>query len=104
MNKNYTITAADLTTMGINLTDEKMTSLLDHLNQELNERVGTALLQELDDEQIDEYNEFIKTASEDQVGEWLSSKIPEFTQIIQDEIDVMLGDVAEKAEKLGEEA
>lgn len=103
MNKNYIITEANLNEMGIELSADKMTSLLDHLNQELNERVGTALLQELDDEQIDEYNEFIKTASEDQVGEWLSAKIPEFTQIIQDEIDVMLGDVAEKAEKLGEE-
>jgi len=104
MNKNYTITEANLIEMGIELSDEKMASLLEHLNQELNERVGTALLQELDDEQIDEYNEFAKTANEDQVGEWLSSKIPEFTQIIQDEIDVMLGDIAEKADKLGEEA
>lgn len=100
MNKNYTITAADLTSMGIILTDDKMTSLLDHLNEELNERVGTSLLEELSDEQIEEYNELSKTAEGDQIGEWLSSKIPEFSQIIQDEIDIILGDIAEKADDL----
>lgn len=100
MNNDYTITQANLDEMGIKLADDKMASLLEHLNEELNERVGTALLSELSTEQIDEYNEFSKTANDDQIGEWLSSKIPEFKQIIQDEIDIILGDIAEKADDL----
>ena len=100
MNNDYTITQANLDEMGIKLADDKMASLLAHLNEELNERVGTALLEELSVEQVDEYNEFSKTASDDQIGEWLSSKIPEFKQIIQDEIDIILGDIAEKADDL----
>ena len=100
MNNDYTITQANLDEMGIKLADDKTASLLTHLNEELNERVGTALLAELNTEQIDEYNEFSKTANDDQIGEWLNSKIPEFKEIIQDEIDIILGDIAEKADEL----
>lgn len=97
---NYTITEATLNEMGIILDAEKMTSLLSHLDDELNERVGTALLEELSSEQVDEYNKLSETADEVQIGEWLSSKIPDYKQIVQDEIDIMLGSVAEKAEEL----
>lgn len=97
---NYTITEATLNEMGIILDAEKMTSLLGHLDDELNERVGTALLEELSSEQIDEYNKLSETSDDDQIGEWLSLKIPEYKQIVQDEIDIMLGSVAEKAEEL----
>jgi len=102
MNNNYTITKDNLTAIGINLTDEKMQSLLKHLNDELEERVGSALIEEMNEEQIDQYNELSKTANDEQIGEWLNDQIPEFNQIIQDEINIMLGDIAEKADALDE--
>lgn len=99
MNKeDYTIEESVLVEMGINLKENEMIAFLERINNELNDRVGTELLEELSIEKIDEYNVFAQTADPMQIGQWLYDEIPEFNEIIQDEIDIMLGDIAEDVE------
>lgn len=96
MNNDYTIKENNLKDIGIDLTGGELTSLLEHLNEELSGRVGEAILRELSDEQIDQYNEISKTADEDTIEKWMSKQIPDFEQIVQDEIDTVLNKLADK--------
>jgi len=95
-----TITENDLHKLGIDLIGNELTSLLDHLNEELNDRVGESILRELSDDQIDEYNEIMKTDDDNIIGGWILKQIPDFQQIVQDEINVVLGEVAEKSTEI----
>lgn len=99
MNNEYTITENDLKEIGVSLTGAELTSLLEHLNDELSGRVSEAILRELSDEQIDQYNEISKTADEDVIEKWMSEQIPDFEQIVQDEIDTVLSEIADKVDE-----
>jgi len=101
MNNDYTITEKELKDIGINLTGDELTSLLDHLNGELNDRVGESILRELSDEQIDEYNKISETADEKVIEDWMVKRIPDFQQIVQDEISIVLSEIAEKTTGFG---
>ncbi len=93
-----TIKQEHLEAMGINLSNNAMESLLKVVNDELDGRVGNAVLAELDETQVKEYLEIKDNLSDDETAKWLGDRIPDLAQIVQDEIDIILGDIAEKAD------
>lgn len=95
--QNY-ITEDSLKKLGINLGDQDVTSLLAHLNETLEERVGTEITEALDDDQLQTLLELQEKASDEEVGTWLQANVPEFEQIVQDEIDIILGELAENSD------
>lgn len=94
------ITPELLATTGIAIPEEQVSPLLDHLNELLDERVGTAIVESLSDEQIDELASLQETASEDDIQTWMESHVQDMPAIVQDEIDILLGETAEHAEAL----
>lgn len=93
------ITQSTLTTLGINLSDQDVDALLDDLNETLQERVGTEITQSLSEDQLKELVELQESASEAQIGEWLQKNIPDMQQIIQNEIDILIGEIVEDEEE-----
>ena len=89
------ITEEILTSVGINLEGQDVNSLLNHLNDTLDERVGKEVTNSLDDEKLAELLKLQETATDDEVGAWLTANIPELQQITQDEVDILLGELAE---------
>lgn len=95
---NPIITRETLKQAGVNLENKDVDALLDHLNQELEERVGAEITASLSDEQLKEMLDIQDHASEDQLVEWMTANVPELDQITQDEIDIILGELAENAD------
>ena len=94
------ITESTLTELGIKIDGQEITTLLVHLNETLEERVGIAITDELDEDQLKTLLSLKETASEDEVGAWLNQNIPELQQITQDEIDILLGELSENSNTL----
>lgn len=94
MQKQY-ITKEIIDQLGINLNETDADSLLAHLNSTLAERIGAEITEELDDEQLKTLLRLQETASEEEVGDWIKQNVPEIEQIAQDEVDILLGELAD---------
>lgn len=92
------ITKELLEEFGIDLTDKDTDSLLAHLNETLQERVGTEITQSLTDEQLATLVALQEKGSDEEVSAWLEQNVPELQAIIDDEIDILLGDLDENTE------
>jgi hypothetical protein len=103
MNKQF-ITEGTLEEFGIDLQNQDKESLLTHLNETLQERVGTEVAAMLGDDQLETLLDMQETASDEQVGTWLEQNVPELSQIVQDEIDILLGELAESSDAINEAA
>jgi hypothetical protein len=101
---NPIITRELLEQAGVDLTNKDIDALLDHLNQELEERVGGEITASLSDEQLKEMIDIQEHATEEQLIEWMTTNVPELDQITQDEIDIILGELAENADGINEAA
>lgn len=101
--ENY-ITEEMLTQLGINLEGQDITSLLAHLNETLEERVGTEITEALDDTQVHALLDLQEHATEQEVGEWMKANVRDFEQIIQDEIDIVLGELVENTDGINKAA
>jgi hypothetical protein len=98
------ITKESLLSLGIDLDGQDVDSLLDHLNDTLQERVGTELTESLNDEQLKTLVELQDKATDEEVGNWLEANVPEFEQIVKDEIDILLGELAENSDGINKVA
>jgi hypothetical protein len=94
------ITPEMLASTGIKIKDEEVVAYLDHLNELLSERIGQTIAENLSDEEIDVLADLEKTASEEAMGEWLAKRIPDLDDLIQDEIDITLGEAAENSDTI----
>ena len=101
---NPIITRDLLEQAGINLENQDIDALLDHLNQELEERVGAEITASLSDEQLKEMLDIQEHASDEQLAEWLTTNVPELERITQDEVDIILGELAENADGINDGA
>jgi len=101
---NPIITRELLEQAGINLENKDIDALLAHLNQELEERVGAEITASLSDEQLKEMLDIQEHATEDQLVDWMTENVPELDQITQDEVDIILGELAENADGLNDAA
>jgi len=98
------ITQETLSEIGIDLNGQDVNALLSHINSTLQERIGAEISETLDDEQLKALLSLKETASEDEVSKWLNQNVPELKQIAQDEIDILLGELADNGEAINEAA
>lgn len=96
------ITLAHLEQLGVNLEGENVDALLAHLNESLEERVGLEITESLNDEQLKELVALQEDGSDEEVASWLEKNVPELQQITQDEVDILLGELAENTDGINE--
>lgn len=94
------ITEETLQSFDINLEGQDKETLLEHLNDTLQERVGTEITAMLDDNKLQELIETQKTATDEQMGAWLTQNVPELQQIVQDEINILMGELNENSDAI----
>lgn len=99
MNQQF-ITLEVLGEFGINLDGKDVNALLAHLNDTLAERIGAEITDSLDDDKLTELLDLQKSASEETVSKWLEENVPELEEIVEDEKDILLGELAENADEL----
>lgn len=92
-----------LQTLGLEgLPEEQKRAFLDHIQHELELRVGTTLSSELSDEQLEEFEALADENDSDRAKEWLESHCPNYKQVITREIETLkLEVIAHKGQILG---
>ena len=94
---NFDITLEDLQSIGINPQTEQVETTLSDLNNTLNERIGVEITEALTEEQLDEMMTVKQSGDKDALASWMSANIPEIKNIVSDERDILLGELADKA-------
>ena len=95
------ITIDDLKSIGIDLHQEQMLALIRHAEDSINERIGEEIISLLDDDQVQELIAMQQAgASDEQVEEWIARRVPSHQEIVEDNISIVLGDLAESADAI----
>ena len=88
-----------LTSIGVHLDDRTRVALVEHSEQTLNARIIDAIVELLDERQLEELQS-LRSTSQDETLIWLQRNVPELQAVIEDEINILLGDIAESSEAL----
>ena len=89
------ITKDNLVALGINLDDQAMESLLTHLNETVEERIGAEIAQSLSDEELKELVALQESATDEELGAWITTHVSQYQEMIQDTIDIVIGELAD---------
>lgn len=96
---NFSITIQDLAAMGISLPADTADRTLEEFNAELDERIGIAVAEMLDDEQLEQMTRLQKAGDDAALTQWLADALPDIAEIISDERDILLGEIADRADE-----
>lgn len=88
-----------LESIGVNLDERTYESLSRHYEDTLNERVINEIVGELDTDQLTELTA-LKGGDSDNLRKWLVANIPRLDEIIENEIAILMGEVAESSDKI----
>ena len=102
MNDQPLITRELLDEFDISLEGQDEATFLQHLNDTLEERIGAEITESLDDDQLKALLDLQENGTDEEVGAWIQQNVPELQQITQDEIDILLGEVAENSDAINE--
>lgn len=100
-NQQY-VTVATLRSFGITIDDATVGTLLQHLNDTIEERIGAEIVESLDDEQLKELLAVQESGNDDQLGEWIAAHVPNYEAIVQDNIDITVGELAESTDSIND--
>ncbi len=85
--------------LGIELAEADMQSLAEHFEATIDERVINEIVLGLTPEQAQQLAG-LQQAGDDTILEWLQANVPDLADIVADEIDILLGELAESSETL----
>lgn len=95
------ITKAQLSSVGINLPDDQAQALIQHVEDTVNERISEEIVDSLDDAQL---AELVALQGDDvpaeQVEAWVRERVPEYDEIIEDNVTIVLGELVENSEAI----
>jgi hypothetical protein len=89
-----------LTSLGITMPANQEEDFLDYFYTSLEERVAWAITELLTDEEFDELLDLEQRADDATISNWINAKVPDVSAVIQDEFDILLGELAENADSL----
>lgn len=93
------LTKTVLENIGIQLSDDDYASLADHFESTLNERVVNEIALELTPEQAQDLAT-LEQADDATVLEWLQANVQDLSDIVSDEVDILIDELAENSESL----
>lgn len=95
------ITKAQLNAIGISLPDDQIKALIQHAEDTVNERIGEEIVDSLDSDQLKELVELQNNgASDDEVSQWIKERIPDYDEIIEDNVRIVLGELVENSDAI----
>lgn len=87
-----------LTDLGIELSNEEYAELSDYIDTTLVDRVINEIIDYLNDDQTEKLAN-LKDSNQETTWLWLTDNVPELKEIIQNEIDILLGEIAQRADE-----
>lgn len=95
-----TIDTSLFTDLGINLSGKEGEAFLKHFEETLEQRVGAAIFELLSDDEATELIRLQESGDSEQINGWIKEHIPDYEEVVQDEFDILMAEVAENAEAL----
>lgn len=83
--------------LGIELAEQDYELLAEHFDTTLHDRVIGEIVEELTPGQAQELTT-LQGADDEQLLAWLFANVPNFREIVSDEVDILLGELAENSE------
>lgn len=93
------LTKEFLESIGIQLDDVMFAHFAEHFDSTLKERIISDIIDELDDEQLTQLEQ-LKNSEGDQLWHWIQTNVLDLSDIIQDEVDILLGELSENSEHI----
>ncbi len=87
-----------LQAIGITLDEQSYLSLADHFKTTLFQRVIAEIVDELTPKQAAELAAL--EGDDEQLNQWLANNVTDLQEIVQDEVDILLGEISEDREKI----
>ncbi len=88
-----------LESIGVVLDEPTYQALSQHYEKTLNERVIDEIVDGLDDKQVEQLS-VLRGGDSTLLQQWLVENVPKLDEIIEDEIAILLGDIAENSHAL----
>ena len=88
-----------LTDLGIQLDGANFQALEEHFETTLHERVIAEIVEELTPEQAEELAT-LQGGDEATIQQWLTENVQDLADIVADEVDILLGEIAENSEAI----
>jgi hypothetical protein len=82
------------------LPDQEKNSLLKHIYETLEMRVGIRLADQMSNEQLDEFEKYFEAKDDAGAFKWLESNFPNYKDIVQEEFDKLKAEVAQSAPQI----
>lgn len=95
------VTKAQLNSIGISLPDDQMQALIQHVEETINERISEEVVESLSDDQLKELVELqTGNVSAEEIDAWIRKHVPEYDQIIEDNVAIVLGELVENSDAI----
>lgn len=89
------ITEAMLLELDIDLEGKDTPALLDNLNTTLQDRVGTAITETLEDDQLSALLDLQESGSDEAIEQWLATNVPNLEAIVSEQATALLDELAD---------
>lgn len=86
--------------LGVTMSDQNLEVLSEHFETTLDNRVVDEIAQELSVDQLKQLNAIREQGTDEELGEWLKQNVPDLKEIIDDETVILLGELADGADRL----
>jgi hypothetical protein len=82
------------------LPDSEKNSLLKHIYETLEMRVGVRLAGQMSNEQLDEFERYFEAKDDEGAFKWLEGNFPNYKDIVQEEFDKLKVEIAQSAPQI----
>lgn len=82
-----------LTSLGVK--PEELDAIHKQLNDDAEIRIGDEIIESLTEADIQILLDMQDTASDDEIGKWIAEHVPDYPEIVQDNIDIVVGEFIE---------
>lgn len=89
-----------LNTLGITLDDASSEAFSQHFENTLNSRVIEEIIDILENDQLEQLATLRDSGDDEVLQKWLVENIPDLSEIIQDEVAILLGEIVENSDEI----
>ena len=99
------ITKEQMNGIGIDLPEDQMQALIQHTEDTINAQIGEEVVDALDDKQLEELVALQDSnVPREEIEAWIIERVPDYQDIVEDNVAIVLGDLAESADKIQSQA
>lgn len=88
-----------LASINITLSDSQKQALATHIDTTLQQRIFDEVIDAMDDDQLREWST-VQEKEDEARWQWLQENIADLDDIVKDEIDILLGEIAADADQI----